>query len=517
VGALCGIRYRKPEPQATSGDRTGSFRRLHIAGGGRKRKRIFGEYEKSYAPARPTFENLSLYGQDQWKVSRRLSLDYGLRWEFNPAPGAADGPYPLALLSGNAADPQLAPPGTPQYHNVYHEFAPRLGFAYQCLGGSQHPVVIRGGFGVFYDTGQALGAAGYGGYPFSAFSQVANVSLPISSSNLVPPTLDFPLVPPYGFLSLSDPHLTLPYPEQWNLSLAVGLDSRNTFTTSYVGNRGKNLLYQEYMLPPNNPSFGVSGFDLNQNGASSSYNALQVQDQGYIAPGMQLIASYTWAHALDNLSTDSNDFVGLVRGNSDNDIRQTFNAAVNYSVPSENKGVLGLLVRNWVVATRFAALSGYPLDVVQNIYFLANGSVATFRPDLVAGVSPYLHNVPNVLGGWELNPAAFSMVPTDPMTGAPLRPGTLGRNYLHGPNFWTLNSGVQRSFALRDQLRLIFRVEAFNLFNHPNPSAGGIDANFSDTTFGQQTGSSVATIGVPNSLYGTGSARSLQLMLKLQF
>jgi hypothetical protein len=469
--------------------------------------------------AHPIFNNLSLYAQDHWRLASRFTLDYGVRWEFNPAPGASDGLYPLALTTSSWVTTQLAPPGTPQYRTIYHNFAPRFGFAYQVGALASHTLVIRTGFGIFYDTGQAQGAEGYAAYPFRVSNVLSNISFPISAASIVPPPLNSPLVAPYPNINaISDPNLKLPYTEQWNLSADLGLSARNTLTVSYVGNVGRKLLFsQEYTnLSSVNPAFTDAVFV--SNAGSSSYNALQVQDQGYVAPGLQLIASYTWAHALDNSSTDNNGFPPI-RGNSDNDIRHVLNAALNYQIPGGgNNAFARALIKGWSVDSRFTAQTGYPVDVNQGSYLLPNSVSALIRPDLVPSAGVYLHNAPGALGGWALNPTAFSPVPTDPNTGAPLRQGTLGRNFIHGPGFWNLNEAVQRNFTLHERLRLIFRAEAFNIFNHPN--AGNIDNCLCDSSFGQshppQQGG-VPSIGVPNRLYATGGARSLQLLLKLQF
>ncbi len=104
-------------------------------------------------------------------------------------------------------------------------------------------------------------------------------------------------------------------------------------------------------------------------------------------------------------------------------------------------------------------------------------------------------------------------MPTDPTTGNPIRQGTLGRNYVRDPSFWALNTAVQRSFPIYERLRLNFRVDAFNILNHP--SLGSFDTGLSDSTFGELTG--VTTIGSSNVLYAMGASRSLQFSLKLQF
>lgn len=465
--------------------------------------------------AYPTFNNLSLFAEDSWRVAPRLVIDYGIRWEFDPAPGASNGLYPIAVTTSNLTSLEVAPTGTPQFRTRYSNFAPRLGFAYRVRNSTTNPLTLRGGGGIFYDTGQALGAFGYGGYPFFASTTLTNVPFPISPSTVAPPSFGGPLVPPYGGINgASDPNLRLPYTVQWNISLAVGLSASNSLAISYVGNVGRDLLFRGlYTGSAVSAPFSVHGIYLTSNAASSSYNALQIQDQGYVAPGLQLIASYTWSHALDDNSGDGTSFPPI-RGNSDYDLRQIFNLALNYAVPhSEANAWTRLLSGGWLLATRFAAQTGYPVDVYQGLYLVPNGSYAFIRPDIVPGVPVYLKGVPGILGGWQLNRNAFAEVPTDPSTGAPLRLGTLERNSIHGPGFWDLNVALQRDFAIRDSLKLIFRTEAFNVFNHPN--AGNIDPCLCDSTFGQPTNNT--TVGTSNPLYATAGPRSLQVVLKLQF
>jgi hypothetical protein len=106
------------------------------------------------APGQPVFDNLSLYTQDHWRISPRMSIDYGLRWEFNPVPGPSNGHYPATLTSSNLATATVAPAGTKPYKTNFHSFAPRFGFAWNAIPSTRYPLTIRGGFGIFFDTGQ---------------------------------------------------------------------------------------------------------------------------------------------------------------------------------------------------------------------------------------------------------------------------------------------------------------------------------------------------------------------------
>jgi hypothetical protein len=481
------------------------------------------------APGQPVFNNLSLYAEDHWRISSRLSIDCGLRWEFNPAPGPSNGHYPAVLTSSNLATAALAPAGTAPYKTAYDHFAPRFGFAWNAIPSAQHALTVRGGFGIFFDTGQqVIGNAYASAYPFAASNPTLNeVPLPLSDTVLAPPSLNFPLTPPYPSLGgMTSPNLTMPYTEQWNLSIDETLGTRNALTVSYVGNEGKKLLftgdYQGGAKYPINPDF-VNGITYTYNGSRSNYNALQVQDRGRIANGLDLVGSFTWAHALDNSSSDYAGLPSPFYGNSDNDLRKVLNLALNYQSPTAGSSrLVRALTGGWVVANRFSTQSGYPLNIFEAYGVpLPNGGFQNYLPDLVPGVPIYLHgraadvNGQPVPGSWRLNAAAFAPVPTDPTTGIPIRQGTLGRNYLRNPPFWALNTAVQRSFPIREQLRLIFRAEAFNIFNHPNLSSP--DTGLSDSTFGQLIGGVVTTTGSGNQLYSMGAARSLQLSLKLQF
>lgn len=474
----------------------------------------------STAKAYPTFTNLSLYAQDHWKMSSRFTIDYGVRWEFNPAPGASNGVYPLALSSPDLTSATIAPSGTPQYRTVYHYFAPRLGFAYEVISSSAHPLVLRVGAGLFYDTGQALGAQGYGNYPFNATNSLSSVPLPASTADLAPPPLGFPLLPPFGgccgINAMSDPGLKLPYTQQWNVSIDQGLSRRNTLTMSYVGNQGKHLLSQQNYNSFTNINANFNAFGYVSNAGASNYNALQVQDQGKISEAVEVVTSYAWAHSIDTGSLEYNFFLPQ-RGNSNNDVRQVFNLAMNYRIKGSSKSsVARALSSGWSLDNRFIAQSGYPVAVIQGYFYgsPSNPSDIAINPDLVPGVPIYLHNVKGVPMGWQLNSAAFASVPVDPSDGTPLRQGTLGRNFIRGPGLWSLNTALQRDFPITDRLRLVFRAEAFNVLNHPN--TGNVDACTCDgSLFGTLSGTPI--IGVPNPLYADAGPRSLQLALKLEF
>jgi len=488
-------------------------------------------------PGKPAFLNLSLYAADHWKLTPRLTFDYGLRWEFNPPPGPVNGFYPVALTSTDIDTTSLKGLGSSPYPTSYRHFAPRVGFAWNAIPSAVHPVTVRGGFGIFYDTGQQITGAGYGyhfAYPFeSTGPQLTNVPLPLTTEQAAapPPVTSLFPVPDFSIFDVTAPNLTMPYTEQWNLSVDYALSAKNTFTASYTGNNGKKLLFTEEFYPIDNPNLGLDPtIDLNSNAAKSTYHALQLQDRGRIIDGLDVVTSFTWAHAEDNSSTDYDIFSQPIWGNSDYDIRRSLDVALNYQTRAlgDSKWVRAL-TRGWLLANRLSVESALPINVLQTQDASGEEEI-NYYPDLVKGVPIYLHGAaanaayatagfPNggttAPGGWALNPAAFAPVPLDPSTGLPVRQGDLPRNYVRQTPFWALNTSVQRTFPFSERVHLDFRCDAFNILNHPNPTDP--DSDLEDGPYFGFLFGEFNTIGSGNALYAMGAARSLQLSLKLSF
>ena len=170
---------------------------------------------------RPRFLNLSLFAQDTWKASSRLTLTYGLRWELNPPPHERDGNEALTLTGlDNPAAFAAAPRGTPLYRTSYTSFAPRFGVAYQVTRGQGRELVLRGGVGKFYALGSEAISRAYIGYPFTVTKSTSNASLPFTATQLEPPPFPTTFAPPFpGFLYVYEPDIKLPETWQWNVAL----------------------------------------------------------------------------------------------------------------------------------------------------------------------------------------------------------------------------------------------------------------------------------------------------------
>ncbi|PYV63976.1 MAG: TonB-dependent receptor, partial [Acidobacteria bacterium] len=125
---------------------------------------------QTYAPAYPLYTNVSAYAEDAWRASQRLNVSLGLRWDVNPPPGVTQGLKPYTLLGSGPATWTLSPPGTPLWHTTWFNFAPRIGAAYTLRDRQGWETVLRGGGGVFFDSGQQLGSQSFNGPGFSAFN-----------------------------------------------------------------------------------------------------------------------------------------------------------------------------------------------------------------------------------------------------------------------------------------------------------------------------------------------------------
>lgn len=459
------------------------------------------------APAYPVYVNFSTFVNDTWKVSNRLTLNLGLRWELNPAPGVAKGNQALAVTEiTDLATMQLAPAGSSLWKTTFNNFAPRVGLAYQLFQRPGHETIIRAGAGLFYDTGNNDASRGFEAYPFEPFNALSNIVFPLDPNQIAPPTPTV-LSRPYGLLYAFDPHLKLPYTIQWNAAIEQSLSKDQMVSVTYVGAAGRSLLQRTLLnLVRFNPSF--SEVYLTTNHATSDYDSLQVQYQRQLSRRLQVLASYTWAHSLDD---DSASYTGFVpqRGDSLFDVRHTFAAALTYDIPSPKGGrFVDAILGNWSADTNIHIQSAFPVDLTgAHIFNPADGSRILVRPNVVPGVSYYIDD-PSAPGGRRINPAAFT-VP------APGQQGNLGRNVVRGFGASQVDFALRRQFKINEKLNLQFRTEAFNLFNHPN--FGLIQTVLGASNFGEATNLLSQQLGGINQLYQIGGPRSLQLALKLLF
>jgi hypothetical protein len=465
------------------------------------------------------FSSWSLFAQDTWDITRNLTITYGLRWEYNASPSSPNGTFPFTVTGvNNLATMQLAAPGTPLWNPQKHDFAPRLGIAW-------HPrpnLVLRAGAGIFYDLGYSEVADGISAWPYAQEKFVFSTSFPLSASEAAPPP--FTTSPPVSYLAVVNPNHVLPRTYEWNGSLEESFGRSDVLTITYVGAGGRKLMREDIYLQPN-PNFVE--FKLLSNGATSSYQALQAQFRHRLAHGLQTLLSYTWAHSIDDVSSDAY-FLNVPpgqssseRGSSDYDIRQTFAGAISYEIPGPGSGPWRSIFGNWSTDSIIYARSATPVNVVTGLDtfgLLLSGNQSVQRPNVIPGV-PFYVDESGAPGGKIINAAAFSV----PVSGQ----GDLGRNALRGFGATQLDLTLRRRFRLTERISLQARGDFFNIFNHPN---FGNPENYlysspgmANPLFGQSTSTLASYLGSGgqggglNPLYQIGGPRSIQLALKLQF
>jgi hypothetical protein len=490
--------------------------------------------------------NYSAFAQDTWRVTLRLTLTYGLRWDVNPAPTSATN-NPLYPMQGifDSQPIGMAPAGTPMWHTRYANFAPRVGAAYQVTP----KTVLRGGFGMFYDLGAPQGLA----------SQIA-ISFPYSRAGYAMQTTPhsvfsysnpsqwlgpaFSLTPSSAaFLQAIDPNLKVPFTYQWNVAFERELGKSQTLTVSYVGSKGEDLIRYDSLYPGGYPppsnwySVGVS-----RNGDWSNYNAMQVSFQRRMSRGLQAMLNYTLAKSTDTASQDTTFYsqtgaqvattvsnlppISLNYGNSDFDMRHSFNAAFSWEIPSlGSSGFVRAVTKGWALDGTVIAHQGLPINILANTSVYLNGVPQRVRANVVPGQAFWISD-PNAPGGKRLNPAAFSQPAA----------GTVGnevRNSIRDFPLRQADMALRRRFNLGERVKMDLRVEYFNIFNHPNlslfPYGGYWNSNGTmllGTPFGYATQTQNVSLsgsfwpnqgGSMSAQYGMGGPRSGQLTVKFSF
>jgi len=454
-------------------------------------------------PVAMQLANYSLFAEDGWKITPRFTLSYGLHWELNPAPAAGGGAPLFASVNLNNSTIQFAGQGTSLWHSGAGNFAPRIGAAFRL----SPETVLRVGGGVYYDLG-------FGPALETAITQTSvnfnNVSV-TSNPSMFNVTFS-PNGPNLASASIIASGFRTPVSIQWNATLEHEVARRAVLSASYVGAVDQRLLRKDLLLFPN-----LGYIDVFTNQGRASYQALQTQARSRFHQRLQGIASFTWAHSIDNSSQDGDlfspdaAFAGTTdRGSSSFDIRRSFSAALTYDLPSLS-GWMYRATRDWSLNGIFLARTGFPVTVYGlNSYFPPGEET---RPNLIAG-EPLWIPAANDPEGRALNRAAFAMPDA-------FVPGALGRNSIAGFGMAELDMSVQRQFALSERWKAQVRMEAFNALNHPN--FGNPDGFLGDPTFGRPVSMLDQFLGAGGPSSGLapalqiGGPRSVQLAVRFRF
>jgi hypothetical protein len=486
-------------------------------------------------PAAVRVHNYSLFAQDTWKTTRRLTLTYGLRWEINPPPTSATAGKPLYVVQGIFdSNPFAAVPGA-LWHTTFGNFAPRIGAAYQVTP----KTVVRGGFGLFYDLGYGSAADAFASFPFWRSQTYFLFATPLDLTNIQPPPFST-TISPNDQLGAVDPHLQLPFTMQWNAAIEREIGTKQTLTATYLGSDGRRLLRSDTIIPPLLQT-GSGNVFTTHNGGYSHYDALQVQFQRRMSHGLHALVSYNFAKSSDNGSSDVNSYFSDGRGfassisqlvlpplsPSEFDIRHSVSGAVSYEIPALAWGRAGnAIVKGWALDGVVRVSSASPINITTQLYTPSGVEYVT-QADTVPGEPVWIPD-PTQPCGRRLNPAAFS----NPVAG---QFGNFPRNSLR--DAYSLDQtdlAIRRRFNLTERVKLDFRAEYFNVFNHPMfgaPGNSAIDTSWygygsPNPTFGQIDGGSASTTnnsmsgllpGAQSSLYAAGGSRSGQFTLKIIF
>jgi hypothetical protein len=474
-----------------------------------------------------TINNYSLFAQDVWKATNKLTLTYGLRWEINSPPQSAISGKSLYTTQGIFdSNPLALVPGA-LWHTRFNNLAPRIGAAYQVTP----KTVVRGGFGLFYDLGYGDIGSASSTSPYYRFAFIAEPGLG------VPFDLNNPDFRPVPFstalnnvsqgLTAVDPNLQLPLTLEWNAAIEQ-LGANQKLTATYVGADGRQLMRQDNIVPP---SLAALGNDQSANtiwnAGYSHYNALQIQFQRRMSHGLQALVSYTLSTSSDLGSDDTNGVTATSISQlvlppltpSDFDIRNSLAGAVSYEIPAPRWGRAGnAILRGWSTDGLVRVSSAPPINVVAYTFSPVIGYYQT-QASVVPG-QPFWIADSTQPAGRALNPAAFSN-PPDATT------GDFPRNGLRSPySVDQTDLAVRRRFNLTDRFNLSVRAEYFNVFNHPMFGAPGANEPF--TRFGipdfgkvlQTTNEDLGGGGISGGQsfqYALGGPRSAQFTVKLQF
>ncbi len=522
---------------------------------GTPREGFLPNYQRNYRS-----NEYGAYLQDDWRVTSRLTVNLGVRWDYFGPPQNANPSLDSNFYFGPATTPiattstnPFFPVNSPYYarvatgsfqtkHPIWNQdknnFGPRIGFAWDTTG--RQKLIVRGGFGVMSDriynnifenlrfnppffadvnagffgsNGIAGGLATPGFYaiPFVANS---NGSLAGSVFRASPRHMDQNLVTPYY--------------EQMHFGVQYELAKNTVFETDYVGTLGRKLIGilndntfdgRASGLGSTRPNPTISNDNFRTNAFGSNYHALQASLRKNYSFGLQLNANYTYSKTLDELSdafrakaTGAFNACALSDcqnphldyGPADFDVRHRFVVSYDYDLPfAKGSRLLG----GWQVNGVFSLQSGVPIPIYDlNNDLNADGLVGSDRPFYAAGSNGKNVTTNQSAGVQFLNPAGYQTA----VCPASLNSGIwcdspMHRNDVYGPHFVNLDFGLGKSFKITESSKLTFFANFFDIFNHPNFDTP--TGNFSDPLFGK----SVKT------LEDNGGHRIGQLALRFDF
>ena len=491
--------------------------------------------------------NDGFYIQDSFRLSNRLTLNAGLRWDYFGVIHEAHG-----LLT--AYDPTAGIVArNPLYDKDLNNFAPRLSLAWDVTGKGK--TVVRSGFGVFYDdfsqdafTGQIYENTFNAGVAYNPTSTApVQILKPASGSPVLAPDSPVFVRDVTSDVSTVPRNLRTPYVYNYNLNLQQELFRDAVLQVGYVGSAGRKLLRLRDLNEPTQAQITAADqactcindgnlrkfanlanmssleafapFYVNEleSSATSSYNSMQVSFTQQNFHGFTQQIAYTWAHSIDTAS-DSQDFVPNAsmpqnsnnvqgdKGPSNYDVRNRFVWSSTYDLPKW--GAHEKLGAGWSMSGVLTVMSGHPFSMNYNFIDDYSGSAEFYdRPDVVG---PIQYNTSNPAQFLNLNSFQVPCVYNNPLYNKSdgfadsCQPGTrhygnLGRNALIGPNYRDFDFALSKTTALTERWKVLLRADFYNLTNHPNfanPLAVAFFADAAPNRGAILPGNVIATTGV---------------------
>jgi hypothetical protein len=491
----------------------------------------------------------SFFAQDDFKVNRRLTLNYGLRYDLQPWPSEKNNKFVTFSVERYRQGIRskvfpTAPPGFIYIGDLgndsaslfggtgYNKWQPRVGFAYDLTGDGR--TSLRGSYGVFFEVTDLDRIAQFQTPPFILSKTI--FAPPSFADPYVGQVSPFPYTPTAGFnfkpllplnQRLPSADFTHPYHQHWNLSLEREVVRDFVVSLAYVANKGTHLT----AFTESNPAVFIPGTDAqgrplstiaNTNSrriyapeigglstdmslGNNSYHSLQITANKRFSQGYTILSAYTWSHNIDDQSSASSaegpqrpfDFRGE-RGNSFLDFRHRWVVSFIWELPKMRAGsaLVDRIINGWELTGVHTLQTGNPINIRTGQDNSRTG-LGQDRPNLVG--NPFLPDdrpKAEKLVRW-IDISAFQPNPIGTF-------GNLGRNVIYGPGLWNFDFGMFKNFAITENQRLQFRWELFNAFNHANfrgPSSWSLSA---PSSFGRIT--STAT-----------GPRQMQFGLKYQF
>jgi hypothetical protein len=478
---------------------------------------------------RHTFENnFGFYIQDSYRITPRLTLNYGIRWDYfgvvrekknllsnitSISPAAGTGTFTLT---------QVGQPGLSELYNPdKKDFAPRVNLAWDVTGKGK--TVVRAGYGIFFDSfsqDMVLGHLPYAPFfdPGPAYNNIGPAAILSTSAPGGTIVAGSPVYAPtttctfecdaFGF----DRNIKTPYMENYNLNIQQQISSKAVLQLSYVGSQGHRLWRFFDISQPSTAainaadaacncinSFGSAArplagnpygafYVLQENSSGkSNYHSLQASFRVNGWHGVTSIVNYVWSKSLDN-SSDGEDFEpnaaqpndstrpNLEYGPSNFNLPHRFTWIFGYDLPHMG-GSMQKLKNGWGMNSSVTLQSGQPFQFNYNFEDDYSGSGNGFdRPDVVGPIVYHPHDPSNYI---DLTAFAIPCTITAAAQAAPSgfasdcavgsrNYGNLGRNALHGPTFKQWDLAIYKNTAITERVKIQIRAEFFNVLNHPN-------------------------------------------------